>query len=52
MLTMNTADCPTSGRILSPSVVVYCNPDNLISSLADNPCDDVVVIVTTPVALL
>ena len=28
--TLNTASLPTSGRILSPSVVVYCNPDSLI----------------------
>ena len=49
---MNTADVPTALRILSPSVVVYCNPDNLISSLVDNPCVPSVVIVTTPVELL
>ena len=49
--TLNTASLPTSGRILSPSVVVYCKPDTLHTSLTEKPWVDVVVIVQTPVAL-
>ena len=50
-VTLNTASLPTTGRILSPSVVVNCKPDNLHTSATEKPWVDEQVIVQIPVAL-